>query len=95
MRAASRPVITSVRAAGRRAASSSSSSSTPNPAQNEQVQKAVEQAQKYYSQGSAAVQKFAGPVGDKVGAALGCKLSCRQDLVDRKTCGIGKYRDEW
>jgi F-type H+-transporting ATPase subunit g len=72
MRAATRPVIASVRTAGRRAASSSSS--TPNPVQNEQVQKAVDQAQKMYSQGSAAVQKFAGPVGDRVGAALGCEL---------------------
>ena len=71
MRAVTRPVLRSVRAAGRRA---NSSSSAPNPVQNEQVQKAVEQAQKVYAQGSAAVQKFAGPVGDRVGSALGCEL---------------------
>ena len=73
MRAATRPVLRSVRAAGRRA----NSSSAPNPVQNEQVQKAVEQAQKAYAQGAAAVSRFAGPVGDRVGSALGCESDYR------------------
>jgi len=45
----------------------SSSSSAPNP----QVQKAVENAQKAFAQTQAAVSKVAGPVGQKVGNALG------------------------
>lgn len=50
---------------------SSSSSSAPNPAQNPQVQKAVDNAQNVLAQTSATVRRVAGPVGDKLCSALG------------------------
>ena len=46
---------------------SSSSSSSRNP----QVQKAMEGAQKAFNQSAATVQRMAGPVGERVGSALG------------------------
>lgn len=39
--------------------------------ENPQVQKAVAQANQAYAQGAAAVQRVAGPIGDKVGNMLG------------------------
>lgn len=70
MRQAIRSIRQSTPARGLRF-NSSSSSSAPNPAQNPQVQKAVENAQKVLAQTSATVRRVAGPVGDKVGSALG------------------------
>ncbi|ODO07298.1 F-type H+-transporting ATPase subunit G [Cryptococcus wingfieldii CBS 7118] len=40
-------------------------------AQNPNVQKAVESANKAYAQTAATVKKVAGPVGEKIGASLG------------------------
>ncbi|ORY24669.1 mitochondrial ATP synthase g subunit-domain-containing protein [Naematelia encephala] len=54
------------RIVGRRFNSTSSS-----PASNPQVQKALEAAQKAYHQTSATVKRVAGPVGDRLGSALG------------------------
>ncbi|KAK1927887.1 mitochondrial ATP synthase g subunit-domain-containing protein [Papiliotrema laurentii] len=65
-----RSVLQSLRQSGLRGVRFNSSSSS-NPAQNPQVQKAVENAQKALAQTSAAVRRVAGPVGDKVGNALG------------------------
>ena len=47
------------------------SSSTPSPSQNPQVQKAVEGAQRVYQQGTDTVKRLAGPLGERVGNALG------------------------
>lgn len=66
MRQAIRSLRQSTPARGVRFNSSSSS-----PAPNPQVQKAVENAQKVLAQTSATVRRVAGPVGDKVGSALG------------------------
>ncbi|OWZ34505.1 F-type H+-transporting ATPase subunit G [Cryptococcus neoformans AD2-60a] len=55
-----------VRTLGRRLNSSSAS-----PQTNPNVQKAVENAQKAYAQTAATLKKAAGPVGEKIGGALG------------------------
>jgi F-type H+-transporting ATPase subunit g len=57
-------VARTARALGRRANSSKA-------IENPQVKQAVEQASALYNQGAAAVQRVAGPVGDKVGSLLG------------------------
>lgn len=54
------------RALGRRLNSTSAS-----PQTNPNVQKAVENAQKAYAQTAATLKKAAGPVGEKIGSALG------------------------
>jgi F-type H+-transporting ATPase subunit g len=69
MRGAVRPTLRATRAATQRFASSQSSS----PLQNPNVQKAVEGAQKAYEQGAATVKRVAGPLGARVGNALGCE----------------------
>jgi len=56
-----RPTLRATRLAGRRM----NSSSAP------QVQKAVEAASKAYAQSAATVKRVAGPVGEKIGGALG------------------------
>ncbi|WRT65901.1 uncharacterized protein IL334_002852 [Kwoniella shivajii] len=63
-------VVRATRLVGRRF-NSSSSSSTSSPLNNPNVQKAVEGAQKAYTQTAATVKKVAGPLGDRVGSALG------------------------
>ncbi|GFZ43293.1 hypothetical protein JCM24511_01012 [Saitozyma sp. JCM 24511] len=74
MRSALRPTLRAARAVARRNASSQSSSPLDNP----NVQKAVEGAQKAYEQGAATVRRVAGPIGDRVGSALG---SYREPIV--------------
>ena len=51
--------------------SSSSSSTTSSIAKNPQVQRAMDSAQKLASSSAATVQRVAGPLGDRVGSALG------------------------
>lgn len=60
-----RPTLRATRLAGRRMNSSSA------PQVNPQVQKAVEAASKAYNTGAAHVKRVAGPVGEKLGGALG------------------------
>jgi hypothetical protein len=60
-----RPTLRATRLAGRRMNSSSA------PQVNPQVQKAVEAASKAYAQSAATVKRVAGPVGEKIGGALG------------------------
>ncbi|WVW80350.1 hypothetical protein I302_102330 [Kwoniella bestiolae CBS 10118] len=65
-------VVRATRLVGRRFnSSSSSSSSSSSPLNNPNVQKAVEGAQKAYTQTAATVKKVAGPLGERVGSALG------------------------
>lgn len=60
-----RATLRTTRLAGRRMNSSSA------PQVNPQVQKAVEAASKAYAQSAATVKRVAGPVGEKIGGALG------------------------
>jgi len=60
-----RATLRATRLAGRRMNSSSA------PQVNPQVQKAVEAASKAYAQSAATVKRVAGPVGEKIGGALG------------------------
>lgn len=60
-----RPTLRATRLAGRRLNSSSA------PQVNPQVQKAVESASRAYAQGAAHVKRVAGPVGERIGSAMG------------------------
>jgi hypothetical protein len=64
-----------IRAAFQRRAASSSA---PQP-QNQQVQQAVESAQKVYDAAAATVKRVGGPIGEKISGALGGKLSAPVD----------------
>lgn len=66
-------VARSVRTVGRRA--NSSSAKTQSPLDHPQVKQAADQVSAVYNKGADAVKKVAGPVGDKIGSALGGKLS--------------------
>nr|ODO02713.1 phenylalanine-tRNA ligase, beta subunit [Cryptococcus depauperatus CBS 7855] len=59
-------ILRTARVAGRRLNSTST-----NPANNPNVQKAVESAQKAYASTATTVKKITGPVGEKIGGALG------------------------
>lgn len=59
-------VARTARALGRRANSSKA-------IENPQVKQAVEQADAVLKQGTAAVKKVVGPIGDRVGSLLGCE----------------------
>jgi len=50
------------------------------PQVNPQVQKAVEAASKAYNTGAAHVKRVAGPVGEKLGGALGGRSSYIRQL---------------
>ncbi|OCF31908.1 F-type H+-transporting ATPase subunit G [Kwoniella heveanensis CBS 569] len=91
-----RPQISRVtRLAGRRfnsSSSSSSSSSSGSPLNNPNVQKAVEGAQKAYAQSAATVKKVAGPLGERVGSALG---GYREPLVYNAKVASSLARQVW
>ncbi|WVR05648.1 hypothetical protein IAU60_002670 [Kwoniella sp. DSM 27419] len=84
-------VFRATRLAGRRY-NSSSSSSSPSPLNNPNVQKAVEGAQKAYAQGAATVKKVAGPLGERVGSALG---GYREPLVYNAKVASSLARQVW
>jgi F-type H+-transporting ATPase subunit g len=50
------------------------------PQVNPQVQKAVEAASKAYNTGAAHVKRVAGPVGEKLGGALGGRSPCTRQI---------------
>lgn len=73
-----RPTLRATRLAGRRLNSSSA------PQVNPQVQKAVESASRAYNQGAATIKRVAGPVGERIGSAMGgesCAMEQRRSGV--------------
>jgi F-type H+-transporting ATPase subunit g len=80
-----RPTLRATRLAGRRMNSSSA------PQVNPQVQKAVEAASKAYNTGAAHVKRVAGPVGEKLGGALGGRSLYIQAAVDMVSSNPGNH----
>ncbi|WVQ85297.1 hypothetical protein IAT38_007462 [Cryptococcus sp. DSM 104549] len=76
------------RIAGRRLNSTSAQSPLDNP----NVKKAVEGAQKAYAQGAATVKRVAGPLGERVGGALG---GYREPLVYNAKVVTSIARQVW
>jgi hypothetical protein len=82
-----RATLRTTRLAGRRMNSSSA------PQVNPQVQKAVEAASKAYAQSAATVKRVAGPVGEKIGGALGGKSCLIRQLRARSSQPSAVGRD--
>jgi hypothetical protein len=63
------------------------------PQVNPQVQKAVEAASKAYAQSAATVKRVAGPVGEKIGGALGGRSCLIRQLRARSSQPSAVGRD--